>query len=271
MVAANYSLENQTAIVTGAAKGIGEAIALRFGEEGAQTVVADIDGDGAQRVAELIVSNGGSAIAVTTDVSSEAQVNALFETAISEFGSLDTLVNNAGLISPMKHFLEADKQWWDMILGVNLTGTFLCSLRAGHIMARQGHGSIINLSSGGASRAHRCFVAYDATKGGIEAMSRAMALDLGYYGVRVNILTPGSIDTTGIDEEGRKLRGENIPLGRIGEPHDLTGAAVFLASDDSSYITGQNIVVDGGMLSQQRSATVDIRPPSDFPILEDLS
>ena len=137
-------------------------------------------------------------------------------------------------------------------------------------MAKKGFGSIINLSSGGATKAHRCFVAYDATKGGIEAMSRAMALDLGPYGVRVNILVPGSIDTTGINEEGKKLRGANIPLGRIGDPNDLTGAAVFLASADSSYITGQAIVVDGGMLAQQRSATVDICPPETFPKVEEI-
>ncbi len=259
------SIENRVAIVTGAGKGIGQAIASRFGRESAHVIVADIDHDNARQVAESIVAEGGTAIAVHTDVSDESSVNELFAKTVTDFGRLDVLVNNAGLISPMKHFLEADKQWWDMIVGVNLTGTFLCSLRAGHLMAEQGSGSIINLSSGGATRAHRCFVAYDATKGGIEAMSRAMALDLGLYGVRVNILTPGSIDTTGIDEAGRKLRGENIPLGRIGEPDDMTGAAVFLASDDASYITGQNIVVDGGMLSQQRSATVDIRPPKDFP------
>ena len=102
-------------------------------------------------------------------------------------------------------------------------------------------------------------------------MSRAMALDLGPYGVRVNIITPGSIDTTGIDEEGLKLRGTNVPLGRIGQSEDLAGAAVFLASDDARYITGQSIVIDGGMLVQQRSATVDIRPPKDFPKIEDVT
>ena len=102
-------------------------------------------------------------------------------------------------------------------------------------------------------------------------MTRAMALDLGPYNVRVNYLVPGSIDTTGINEEGRKLRGVNVPLGRIGEPNDMAGPAVFLASDDASYITGSGVTVDGGMLAQQRSATTDIMPPSDFPKLEELA
>jgi 3-oxoacyl-[acyl-carrier protein] reductase len=270
MTAQYHSLKNKVAIVTGSAKGIGEAIALRFGKEGARVVVTDINGDDAKKVAEAIVAEGGNAFAITADISNEAQVNALFDQTLATYGTVDVLVNNAGLISPMKHFLEADKAWWDMIIGVNLTGTFLCCHRAAHIMAKKGSGSIINMSSGGATKAHRAFVAYDATKGGIEAMTRALALDLGPYGIRVNTLVPGSIDTTGIDEAGRKLRGTNVPLGRIGEPNDMTGAAMFLASDDSSYITGHRIVVDGGMLAQQRSATVDIYPPSKFPSLADI-
>ena len=258
-------LKNKVTIVTGAAKGIGEAIALRYGQEGAKVVCADINEEGVQKVAEAI---GENAIAVHTDISDEASVSNLFEQTMETFGRVDVLVNNAGLISPMKHFLEADKAWWDMIIGVNLTGTFLCCHQAAHIMAKQGSGSIINMSSGGATKAHRAFVAYDATKGGMEAMTRALALDLGPYGIRINTLVPGSIDTTGIDEEGRKLRGVNIPIGGVGEPSDMTGGAVFLASEDSAYITGQRLVIDGGMLAQQRSATVDIYPPTKFPTLE---
>ena len=270
MTIESKSIKDKVAVVTGAGKGIGQAIAERYGREGAKVVVVDINAEGCQLVADNIKQAGGTALAVPTDIADEASVDALFEQTVAEFGTVDILMNNAGLISPMKHFLTADKAWWDMIIDVNLTGTFLCCLKASHIMARNGGGSIINMSSGGATRAHRMFVAYDATKGGIEAMSRAMALDLGPYGIRVNILTPGSIDTTGIDEEGRKMRGVNLPLGRIGEPDDMVGGAVFLASDDARYITGQSIVVDGGMLAQQRSATVDICPPSDFPKLEDL-
>ncbi|MFK7806061.1 MAG: SDR family NAD(P)-dependent oxidoreductase [Anaerolineae bacterium] len=261
-------LEKKVAIVTGAAKGIGEAIALRYGLEGATVVAADIVVDGAQETADEINAAGGTAIAIAVDIAHEASVDAMFAATMEKFGRVDILVNNAGLISPMKHFLAADKAWWDRIIGVNLTGVFLCCKAAAHIMAKQGSGSIINMSSGGATKAHRAFVAYDATKGGIEAMTRALALDLGPYGIRVNSLIPGSIDTTGIDIEGRKLRGANVPMERIGEPDDMTGAAVFLASDDSSYVTGQRTVVDGGMLAQQRSATVDIMPPSDFPKID---
>jgi len=121
------------------------------------------------------------------------------------------------------------------------------------------------MSSGGARRAHRGITAYDAAKGGIEALTRAMALDLAPYGIRVNTLVPGSIDTARLDAETKRARGENIPLGRVGEPEEMAGPALFLASDDARYITGHCIYVDGGMLAQQRSATVDIFPLSSFP------
>jgi 3-oxoacyl-[acyl-carrier protein] reductase len=263
-------LQDRVTIVTGAGKGIGEAIAKRLAKAGAHVVVNDVDSAMAQATTDAIVNAGYSAKCAAADVSDSAQVKAMFDTATGAFGTLDILVNNAGLVSPMLHFLEADEAWWQRIISVNLTGTFLCSQRAAHIMARKGKGVIINMSSGGATRAHRAFTAYDASKGGIEALTRAMAVDLGPYGVRVNALMPGSIDTDNMDEEARRYRGENIPLCRIGDPDDMAGPAVFLASDDASYITGHVLKVDGGMLSQQRSATVDIYPPSKFPKIETL-
>jgi len=273
MLSQSNRFKQKIVIVTGAAGGIGRAIAERFGAEGAHIVVADVNLSGAQAVAGQIVREGGSALAQATDVSSEASVQGLFDATRAQFGTVDVLVNNAGITSSYKalkverHILEGDATWWQTVIGINLTGAFLCSLRASEVMAHKGSGSIINMSSGGATKAHRGMVAYDAAKGGIEAMTRALALDLGPYGVRVNALVPGSIDTSGLDLAARKLRGENIPLARIGEPEDMAGPAVFLASDDARYITGHCLVVDGGMLVQQRSATVDIFPLSKFPKL----
>ncbi|WP_420452899.1 SDR family NAD(P)-dependent oxidoreductase [Ilumatobacter sp.] len=264
------SVRDRAVFVTGAGRGIGAAIARRFADQGARVMVNDVDAEAASAVAGAIRDDGGTAIHAVADVSDDAAVAAMFDAFADELGAVDVLVNNAGIVSPMLHFFDADESWWRRIVDVNLTGHFLCSQRAARSMARAGGGSIINLSSGGATRAHRAFTAYDATKGGIEALTRAMALDLGPYGIRVNALMPGSIDTSGLDVDERRRRGENVPLGRIGEPDDMTGAALFLASDDASYVTGHVLQVDGGMLAQQRSATVDIVPPSGFPSVEDL-
>ncbi|MFK7919827.1 MAG: SDR family NAD(P)-dependent oxidoreductase [Ilumatobacter sp.] len=264
------SLADKVVLVTGAAGGIGRAVAQRFAASGSKVVVNDIAQQPADEVVDAITAAGGVAMAAVADVSSGDEVNTMIEAIMAEHGRIDVVVNNAGLVSPMLHFFEADEAWWRRIIDVNLTGHFLVTHPAARIMAKQGGGCIINMSSGGATRAHRAFTAYDATKGGIEALTRALALDLGPYNIRVNALMPGSIDTSGLDLEDRKLRGENVPLGRIGEPIDMTGAALFLASDDASYITGDVIKIDGGMLAQQRSATVDIKPPSDFPRIEDL-
>jgi 3-oxoacyl-[acyl-carrier protein] reductase len=193
----------------------------------------------------------------------------MFDLTLERFGALHVLVNNAAIVSPMLHLLDkdADESWWRRIIDVNLTGTYLCARRAADHMARHGGGVIINKSSGGASRAHRGFTAYDASKGGIESLTRAMALDLAPYGIRVNTLVPGSIDTRNLGPDIKKQRGMNIPLGRVGEPEEMAGPAVFLASDDASYITGHVLAVDGGLLIQQRSNTADIFPLSEFPEL----
>ena len=262
--------EGQVVVVTGSGKGIGRAIAERFSKAGANVVVNDIEKHRVEEVVSFIKNNGGNAIGVTADVSDSQQVKNIFDSALENFETVDVLVNNAGIVSPMLHFFEATEDWWRRIIDVNLTGHFLCSHQAALIMAAKKKGVIINMSSGGATRAHRSFTAYDASKGGIEALTRAMALDLGPYGIRVCALMPGSIDTDGLDEEARRLRGENIPLGRPGDPDDMAGPALFLASDDARYITGDVIKVDGGMLSQQRSATVDIVPPTTFPTSKDL-
>ena len=264
------SLNGKVVVVTGAGKGIGRAIAERFAEQGCKVVVNDIDTDAVAETVAAIEASGGTAMAAIADVSDSEQVQAMIDATMEAHGRIDIVLNNAGIVSPMLHFFEADEAWWRRIIDVNLTGHFLVSHPAARIMAKQGGGCIINMSSGGATRAHRSFTAYDATKGGIEALTRAMAVDLAPYGIRVNALMPGSIDTNSQGEDYRRKSGVNIPLGHVGEPSDMTGAALFLASDDASYITGDIIKIDGGMLAQQRSATVDIRPPSDFPKVEDL-
>jgi len=260
--------KNKVVIVTGAASGIGRAIAQRFGSEGAHVVVNDVNAAGAEATAQAIIAAGGSALAGVADVSNKSQVDRLFDLTLERFGTVDVLVNNAGLTNVERHFLEGDEEWWDRVLSVNLKGVFLCSHRAAHIMARHHQGVIINISSGGASRSHRGLASYDAAKGGMEALTRAMALDLAPYGIRVNALAPGSIDTQGMNPEAKRERGVTVPLGRVGEPEDLAGPAAFLASDDARYITGIVLAVDGGLISQQRSPQVDIFPLSRYPKLE---
>ena len=255
-------LDGKVAVVTGSGHGIGRGIAERFAREGAQVVVNDVD---AERAGEAAAAIGEAALAVAADVSRSSDVDRVFETAVKTFGGVDVLVNNAGLIDVERHVLEADEEWWDRVLSVNLKGQFLCALRAAQWMARHGGGCMVNLSSGGATRAHRGMVAYDASKGGVEAMTRALALDLAPYGIRVNGLAPGAIDVSGLAEEERARRGETVPLGRVGTPEDLAGPAVFLASDDARYVTGVVISVDGGLLVQQRSPQVDIFPLSRYP------
>jgi NAD(P)-dependent dehydrogenase (short-subunit alcohol dehydrogenase family) len=243
-------------LVTGAGHGIGRAVAERFALEGAHVIVNDLDPSRADQVARAI---GGEGIAA--DVSDKSQVDAMFDRA----GHVDVLVNNAGNIYADRHFLDGDEAWWDAVLGVNLKGAFLCSHRAAGAMARKGSGVIINMSSGGATKAHRGNVAYDASKGGIEAMTRAMALDLAPYGVRVNAIVPGLIRTYEITDEAAAERGKVVPLGWLGSPEEIAGPTVFLATDDARYITGACLVVDGGVLVQQRSVPVDTFPLSRFP------
>lgn len=258
-------------MVTGAAHRIGRAVAERFGAEGARVVVNDVSQPDAHAVVESMRTAGAEVMSVIADVSSKEQVDVLFDLTLERFGTVDVLVNNAGLIALGRHFLEADEAWWNRLLGVNLKGAFLCSHRAAWIMARRRSGVILNMSSGGATRAHRGNVAYDASKGGIEAMTRALALDLAPYGVRVNALVPGLIRTYDISDEQAAERGKVVPLGRLGAPEDVAGPTVFLATEDARYITGATLAVDGGLLVQQRSTPVDTFPPTAFPVVEPRS
>ncbi len=263
-------LQNKVAVITGAATGIGRAIAVRYAMEGARVIVNDVNQTGTEATTSLIVEAGGTALACIADVSDGGQVDKLFDFTVENFGTVDVLVNNASLTNTERHFLEADEAWWDKIIAVNLKAAFLCSVRAARIMAPRRQGVIINLSSGGASRAHRGNAAYDAAKGGVEALTRAAALDLGPYGIRVNTIVPGSIDSKAMNQQLKQERGQVIPLGRVGEVEEIAGPAVFLASPDASYITGHIIYADGGLLVQQRPPREDIFPMSRFPKIEEL-
>jgi NAD(P)-dependent dehydrogenase (short-subunit alcohol dehydrogenase family) len=264
-------LDGAVAIVTGAGRGIGRAIAWRLGAEGARVVVDDIGAEGAERTCAELRADGIEAVPVAADVSVSADVDRLFDVAVDAFGTVDVLVNHAGRIDFARHFLEVDEDWWDLVLTNNLKSVYLCSFRGAWQMARRGGGVIINTSSGGAQRAHRGNAPYDAAKGGIEALTRALALDLAPYGVRVNAVAPGAIDVSppgALGDDERAARGASIPLGRLGTPDDLTGAVAFLASDDARYVTGQVLAVDGGLLAQQRAPQVDIFGLDRFPQVE---
>jgi 3-oxoacyl-[acyl-carrier protein] reductase len=259
-------LAGKVAVVTGSGRGIGAAIATRFAQEGAKVVVTDIDGDNADAVAERIKSAGGEAIAVRTDVSQKDQVDALIAATLDAFGGLHVMLNNAGKVrDAVKHVLEADVEFFDAVIAANLRGHYLCSVAAAHHMARHGGGVIITTSSGGATRSHRGMTAYDASKGGIEALTRALALDLAPYNIRVDGHEPGLIAPDDAPPAALERTAATVPLQRAGRSEDVAGPAVFLASDDAAYVTGSFVTVDGGVLFQQRSPEIETFPVSDFP------
>jgi NAD(P)-dependent dehydrogenase (short-subunit alcohol dehydrogenase family) len=256
----------KVAVVTGAARNIGRAIAGRLAGDGAQVALADID-PAVDETAAALAAGGGDVFGYRLDVSVRSQVDALFESVERRFGPVEVLVNNAAVVrEAIRHVLAADEEWWDRVLAVNLKGQFLCARRAAEVMARRGRGVIVNISSGGATRAHRGMAAYDASKGGSEALTRALALDLAPYGIRVVAIVPGLIGQDGQPPESLELAAATVPLGRVGHPDDIAAAVAFAVSDDAAYITGTTIAVDGGLLSQQRSPQVETFPVSTFPL-----
>jgi 3-oxoacyl-[acyl-carrier protein] reductase len=260
-------LEGRTAIVTGAANGIGLAIAKRYAAERANVVIADIDEGAGGQAVEQITAAGGTAVFVPCDVGSNQDVDTTVDTAVDRFGGVDILVNNAGDVVTSRHFLDGDEKWWDDMIRVNLKGHFLFIKRVAPLMVQAHHGVIINMSSGGANRSHRGAVGYDASKGAIEAMTRSLALELGPYGIRVNALVPGLIASRPehLLDGAKERRDATIPLGRGGYPEDLAGPAVFLASQDAEYVTGHCLVVDGAVLVQQRPPQIETFGLDKYP------
>ncbi len=254
--------KKQRVIVTGGSKGLGRGIALAFAEIGASVVIADIDADAGERCVQEINESGGQGLFVYTDVASSDDVKRLFEEAKQFQGGIDVLVNNAGIgHGPLseRHFLKTDYAMWENLMNIHVNGLYHCSQMAAKAMVHQSEGGvIINMSSGGATRAHRNRVAYDATKGAIEAATRAMALDLAPWKIRVNAVMPGAIWVENRTAVGEESSPDNlIPLGRLGMPKDVGQGVRFLASPEASYITGHVLAIDGGLTSQLRAPSMD--------------
>lgn len=249
------------AVVTGAASGIGRAIALRLAEEGASIVVADIRGEpreGGEPTEAAISAAGGSCVAIDADVSRWADVDRIVITAAERFGRLDVMVNNAAIAGPAsKPLLETTEEDWDSIMAVNLRGVFLCCKRAiGEMISQppigEVRGRVINISSQHGMVGSPGSVAYSTSKGGVVNLTRQLAVDYGRQGILVNAVAPGKI-MTGSPEQGNPeltaYAQSRTPFARLGRPADVAGAAAFLASDDALYISGTNLLVDGGWMA----------------------
>ena len=249
-------LKGKVAIVTGARRGMGKSHALKLADAGAKVVVSDISQEECQLVVDEIKKNRGEAIAVKCDVTKKGEVENMVKKAVDKWGKVNILVNNAG-ICQFKPFLELTEEEWDRTLNINLKGYFLCAQAAAKEMAKQKSGVIVNIASvamgqvgiGFLNLAHYC-----ASKGGIVAMTEAMALELAPYNIRVNAISPGVIETPMIDPfkadpKAMEATLAQIPLRRVGKPEEVSNLVLFLASDASSYITGSTVVIDGGWLA----------------------
>jgi len=243
-------LAGKVALVTGAQQGIGKAIALAYGREGASVVINYLDSQAAaDEIASQIRALGQQAVTIAGDVAQAADVRRMVEAGES-LGGIDILVNNAGIF-PRVELLDMTEAQWDEVLNVNLKGTFLCTQAVAQKLVERGRGgAVINLASGAAFRSSPRGVHYVASKAGIVGLTRAAALELASHRVRVNAIAPGITDTAqpryGMSEEELQAAGRQVPLGRLGTPEDVADLAVFLASEESRHITGQTIHVNGG-------------------------
>jgi NAD(P)-dependent dehydrogenase (short-subunit alcohol dehydrogenase family) len=247
-------LEGKVAIVTGAGSGIGKVTAELFAAEGASVVVADVRSDQAAGVAAAITADGGQASAVTVDVTNENQVAAMIDHAVDTYSGLHILINNAGIFPDDDGgVLDTPPSTWDLVMDVNLKGVWLGCRGAVPAMLASGGGSIVNVASFvalvGAATAQ---VAYTASKGGVLSFTRELAVEYARQGIRANSLCPGPIETPLLaellaDPARRQRRLTHIPIGRFGRPEEIAKAALFLASDEASFVTGSSMVVDGGI------------------------
>jgi NAD(P)-dependent dehydrogenase (short-subunit alcohol dehydrogenase family) len=250
-------LENKIALITGGTSGIGEATAVLFAREGAKVAINGRSEDRGNGVAATIVKDGGKAIFIRTEVRRAEECRRAVEETLRAFGRVDILFNNAGVFYPHT-ILDCTEEEWDLQMDINLKGTFLMSKAALPGMIERRGGVIINNSSGWGIAGGDSAVAYCASKGGVVLLTKAMAIDHGRQGIRVNCICPGDVDTPMLPEDAR-MRGlkwedylagcANRPLGRIGTTDEIAKAALFLASDDSSFMTGAALVVDGGGLA----------------------
>lgn len=247
-------LDGKVAIVTGSARGIGQAIAKKFAAEGAAVVVNALHAEGANQVAREIQAQGGKAIAIKADVSKKAEVQDMVKQALDSFGAIHILVNNAG-ISQNLSLLETTEEDWDTMHNVCLKGVFLCIQAVLPHMMKQKYGKIVNVSSGAALGASTPgLAAYAAAKGGVISLTKSMAREAGPYGINVNCIAPGTVITDILyvgrtkQETERFIsdRKRSSVLGRVGQPEDIANLALFLASEESSFMSGQIIRMDGG-------------------------
>ncbi len=248
-------LSGKITIVAGAAAGLGRAVASRFAREGASIVAADINVQDGKALCDQLQMEGLNAVFIKTDVSQECEVNALFDTALSLYGRVDVLYNNAGVLLPERDrpIHEISTATWDYIMSVNLRGSFFCARRAIAAMLQNGGGSIIFLGSPtGLVGCAPELTAYSTSKAAIMGLTRVMAVAHARNNVRVNSIIPGTMDTPMngyilANQEAREKYREAVPVGRLGTPKDIEGLAVFLASDESSYCTGGLYMCDGGL------------------------
>ena len=249
-------LAAKTGIVTGAGSGIGKGIALKLSEHGARVLVVDVDLKSAEETARQITGSGGNAIPAKADVSNKKQVVEMKEKALKQYGTVDILVNNAGIVSPVAPTEDLSEEDWDRVISVNLKGTFLCSQVVGKEMISKNKGAIVNIASICGHVGYLLGGAYSASKAGVILLTQQLALEWAKYNIRVNSISPGMIRTpmgevNNSNPEIYNKRLSAIPLHRIGDAEEIANVALFLASDDASYLTGADIIVDGGFIRVQ--------------------